>query len=66
MEDLEFVKIMKSVSKSREIKQPVVISVSRFEGSGMVTTLITMWILRVLYYSGVSPHKLARFYPDVR
>lgn len=66
MEDLEFVKRMKSVSEGREIKQPVTISVRRFEGSGIVKTFLTMWILRVLYYSGIPPQKLGQYYPNVR
>lgn len=66
MEDLEFVRRVKFVSKGVEIRSPVQTSVRRFEKSGILKTLITMWVLRILYYLGTSPGTLARYYAHIR
>lgn len=66
MEDLEFVRKIKRVMKGTQINCPIGTSVRRFEKSGIVKTFITMWVLRFLYYSGVSTGKLARYYEHVR
>jgi len=66
MEDLEFVKRVKYISKGVEIRSPVRTSVRRFEKSGILKTFITMWALRVLYYLGTPPEKLARYYAHIR
>lgn len=66
MEDLEFVRKVKRVSKGVEIRSPVRTSVRRFEKSGILKTFITMWVLRILYYLGTSPETLARYYAHIR
>ncbi len=66
MEDLEFVRKVKCVSKGVEIRSPVRTSVRRYEKSGILRTFITMWVLRILYYLGTSPEKLARYYAHIR
>jgi rSAM/selenodomain-associated transferase 2 len=66
MEDLEFVRKIKTISKGVDIKSPVQTSVRRFEKSGILKTFITMWILRILYHLGMSPEKLARYYDHIR
>lgn len=66
MEDLGLVKKVKDVSQGVEIKSPIQTSVRRFEESGILKTFLTMWILRILYYSGMSSEKLAKFYKHVR
>lgn len=66
MEDLEFVRKIKTISKGVEIKSPIKTSVRRFENSGIIRTFFRMWILRILYYSGMSPEKLATYYSHVR
>lgn len=66
MEDLEFVRRVKCVSKGVEIRSPVRISVRRFEKSGILKTFFTMWVLRILYYLGTSPETLARYYAHIR
>ncbi|HSE84568.1 MAG TPA: TIGR04283 family arsenosugar biosynthesis glycosyltransferase [Thermodesulfobacteriota bacterium] len=66
MEDLEFVRKIKRVAKGTQINCPIGTSVRRFEKSGIIKTFITMWVLRFLYYSGMSTDKLARYYKHVR
>jgi len=66
MEDLTFVKKMNVVANGIEIKSPVKISVRRFEHSGILRTLSIMWVLKILYYFGVSPERLAKYYRQIR
>jgi rSAM/selenodomain-associated transferase 2 len=66
MEDIEFIRKIKAVSKGVEIKSPVSTSVRRFEKSGIIKTFVTMWVLRILYYLGISPKTLASYYDHVR
>ncbi|MBI2487013.1 MAG: TIGR04283 family arsenosugar biosynthesis glycosyltransferase [Deltaproteobacteria bacterium] len=67
MEDIEFVKKIKLISKKGiKIKAPVYTSVRRFEKSGILKTFFTMWLLRILYYLGVSSEKLAKYYRNIR
>lgn len=66
MEDLEFVRKIKAISKGVEIKSSVKTSVRRFEDSGVIRTSLRMWILRILYYLGIPPEKLARYYSHIR
>jgi rSAM/selenodomain-associated transferase 2 len=66
MEDLEFVRKIKTISKGVEIKSPVRTSVRRFENSGIIRTFLRMWILRILYYLGIPPKKLVGYYSHIR
>ncbi|MEX0999037.1 MAG: TIGR04283 family arsenosugar biosynthesis glycosyltransferase [Thermodesulfobacteriota bacterium] len=66
MEDLEFVKKLNIVTNGIEIKSQVKISVRRFEHSGIIRTLSTMWVIKILYYCGVSPERLAKYYRKIR
>jgi rSAM/selenodomain-associated transferase 2 len=66
MEDLGFVRRIRIISKGVEIKSPIKTSVRRFEISGIVRTFFRMWILRILYYLGMPPEKLAKYYNDIR
>jgi len=66
MEDLEFVRKIRIISKGVEVKSPIKTSVRRFENSGIIRTFFRMWILRILYYLGMPPEKLTRYYIHVR
>ncbi|HEX3034842.1 MAG TPA: TIGR04283 family arsenosugar biosynthesis glycosyltransferase [Thermodesulfobacteriota bacterium] len=66
MEDLEFVRKVKSITKGVQINCPIGTSVRRFEKSGILKTFLTMWVLRILYYSGISMEKLSRYYENLR
>ena len=66
MEDLEFVRKIRIISKGVEVKSPIKTSIRRFENSGIIRTFFKMWILRILYYLGMPPEKLTRYYIHVR
>jgi hypothetical protein len=66
MEDLQFVRKIRIISRGVEVKSPVKTSVRRFENSGITRTFFRMWILRTLYYLGMSPERLAKYYNDIR
>lgn len=62
MEDIEFSSRLKWVSWPFRIRTPVVTSSRRWERRGVAMTMLTMWLLRLLYAVGVSPKFLARLY----
>jgi rSAM/selenodomain-associated transferase 2 len=67
MEDIEFIKKIKLVSKKGiKIKAPIYTSVRRFKESGILKTFFIMWLLRILYYLGVSAERLAKYYRNIR
>jgi rSAM/selenodomain-associated transferase 2 len=66
LEDLEFVKKIKCISRGKRINASVVTSVRRFENSGILKTFMRMWMIRFLYYLGFSTQRLVRFYDDSR
>jgi len=66
MEEIEFVRKLKKISKGVEIQSSVRTSVRRFERSGVLKTFVTMWILRILYYLGIPTKTLLRYYSHIR
>jgi len=66
MEDIEFSRRLKQRGKTACLRQKVSTSSRRWEGHGMVRTVLLMWRLRLLYWLGVSPEKLADMYRDAR
>jgi len=44
------------------LRQRVVTSGRRWESRGVLRTIVLMWCLRLLYFLGVSPERLARRY----
>jgi rSAM/selenodomain-associated transferase 2 len=62
MEDVELTKRLKRHSAPFVIDQMVTTSSRRWESRGIIATVLLMWRLRFLYFMGVSPKKLARFY----
>jgi len=66
MEDIEFAKKLKSISEGIRINTPIEASVRRFEKCGVLKTVYMMWLLRALYYLGMSPSRLVRYYKNIR
>jgi len=66
MEDIEFSKRLKRVGRVICLRDRVTTSSRRWENNGVVRTVWLMWKLRLLYWSGVSPEKLAHIYRDAR
>jgi len=66
MEDLEFTKRLKRAGRVAALGAQVTTSYRRWEAWGPVRTVVLMWGLRFLYWVGVSPHRLSRWYGDAR
>ncbi len=65
MEDVE---IMRRIKKRGEritiISQAVTVSARRWEKEGILVCTLRNWLLISLYFAGVSPERLSRFYKD--
>ena len=66
MEDIEFTHRLKRVGRMAALRSTVVTSYRRWEQCGPLKTIGLMWVLRVLYWLGISPHVLTRMYAHVR
>lgn len=66
MEDIEFSRRLKRAGQTAALRQSVITSFRRWEQQGPLRTILLMWALRFLYWVGVSPQHLARFYRAVR
>lgn len=62
MEDIEISKKLKKISSPACLTQRLITSSRRWEEHGIIKTIILMWQLRLLYFLGVSPDKLATKY----
>jgi len=62
MEDVAFSKLMKRRSPPACLREKVTTSGRRWESRGVVRTIVLMWWLRLLFFLGISPDKLARRY----
>ena len=66
MEDIDFSTRLKQAGRTAAIRDRVITSFRRWERDGPFRTILLMWSLRFLYWIGISPHRLARFYAAVR
>ncbi|HEU4501763.1 MAG TPA: TIGR04283 family arsenosugar biosynthesis glycosyltransferase [Nitrospira sp.] len=66
MEDIEFSARLKRTGHTVALRSYVTTSFRRWERQGPLRTILLMWALRFLYWIGISPHRLARLYADVR
>jgi rSAM/selenodomain-associated transferase 2 len=66
MEDLDFSRRLKRAGRVAPLRSKVVTSYRRWEQHGPVRTILLMWMLRFLYWIGVSPQKLSQLYAAVR
>jgi len=62
MEDVELSQRLKCLARPRCLWPPLVTSSRRWERYGVWRTVLLMWRLRLAYYFGASPEKLARQY----
>lgn len=62
MEDIELSRRLKRSGAPARLRDRVTVSVRRWERHGIVRTVLRMWALRALYWLGVSPARLARWY----
>ena len=66
MEDIQFSRRLKREGRVVSLRMKVVTSYRRWHSSGPVRTILLMWLLRTLYWVGISPRVLARRYEHVR
>ena len=66
MEDIEFSRRLKRAGRTVALRDTVVTSFRRWERQGPLRTILLMWCLRFLYWMGVSPMHLDRWYRVVR
>lgn len=66
MEDIDFSRRLKRMGRTAPLRSRVVTSYRRWETHGPIRTILLMWILRFLYWTGVSPRRLHHFYAATR
>lgn len=66
MEDVEISKRLRRLGPPACLRARVTTSGRRWERHGVVRTVLLMWRLRLAYFLGVDPARLARIYPRHR
>lgn len=67
MEDYDFSMRMKTHFKVKQIKSPkLIVSARRHIEAGFFKTRMQWILIKKLHLLGISPHKLARWYDDIR
>lgn len=66
MEDLDLSRRLKRAGEIACLRSRVTTSARRWQKDGALRTILLMWTLRLLYYGGVSPERLHRFYRNTR
>jgi rSAM/selenodomain-associated transferase 2 len=66
MEDVDFSRRLKRIGAIAALKQQAVTSYRRWRTGGPIRTIVLMSILRLLYWLGISPHRLQAFYGAIR
>lgn len=62
MEDIELCGRLRRLAAPRRIRQAVITSSRRWEKNGVLRTIITMWRLRLAWWLGANPGRLAERY----
>ena len=65
-EDIDFSRRLRRLGPVIQLRSAAVTSARRWERRGALRTIVSMWILRTLYYLGVDPDTLARHYEAAR
>lgn len=66
MEDIEFSGRLQQAGRTVALRDTVVTSFRRWDTQGPLRTILLMWTLRFLYWIGVSPLRLSRWYKVLR
>lgn len=66
LEDLDFVRRLRRRGRIALLPHRVTTSARRYEAGGVLRTVARNWLIWALYALGVSPHRLARLYGNVR
>jgi len=62
MEDIALSRSLKQHSRPVCLRPPLTTSSRRWERDGLTRTILLMWRLRLAYFFGVDPARLARIY----
>lgn len=62
MEDIALSRALRRHERPASIRQPLVSSPRRWLAHGVLHTILRMWSLRLAYFLGVSPERLAAYY----
>ena len=62
MEDVAYCKRLRRDAPPLVIREAVTTSSRRWEERGVLATVMRMWLLRLAYFLGVSPQRLAHYY----
>lgn len=62
MEDVEFTKRLKRRGRLACLPLAVTTSARKWEREGPIRTILLMWTLRLLYFGGIAPARLHRWY----
>jgi rSAM/selenodomain-associated transferase 2 len=62
MEDVAFCRAMKRFGRPACLRERVVTSGRRWESRGVLRTVFLMWRLRLMYFLGARPERLAKIY----
>jgi rSAM/selenodomain-associated transferase 2 len=62
MEDIELSRRLRRRGRLAPLRLRVTTSARKWEGEGVVRTIVLMWTLRLLYALGVAPARLHRWY----
>jgi len=62
MEDIAMSQILNNIVSPLCLRQKVIASSRRWEKHGIINTIVKMWWLRLSYFMGVDPVRLARQY----
>lgn len=66
MEDIALSRALKRLGGVACLRSRVVTSARRWEAEGVWRTIFKMWALKLLYFLGMSPFRLKRYYGDAR
>lgn len=62
MEDIALSRRLKRTARPVCLRQPIITSSRRWEQNGILRTILLMWRLRLAYFLGADPVRLARLY----
>jgi rSAM/selenodomain-associated transferase 2 len=66
LEDIDLMRRLRRLPGFTIIEEPVVTGARRFLELGSVRTVAINWLIWLLFLCGVSPHRLARLYRQIR
>ncbi|RMH18465.1 MAG: glycosyltransferase [Acidobacteria bacterium] len=66
LEDLDFIRRLKRYGRTVLLEPPVITAARRFHDQGIARTVGLNYLIWLLYFAGVSPHRLARLYRQIR